>query len=362
MTWATVVAKAGVWGPGGVASDGTDTFVTTGNGNTAATWSGSEAVIRLQPGPVFSGSTTDFWAPTNWASLDMVDADLGGSGPILVDVPGATPSALVVALGKDGKAYLLNRNNLGGVSAPLTSANVSGNSIIQAAATYRTTLGTYVVFRPTTGTLTAFRITATNPPTIATGWSISSSGRTSPFVTTTDGFSNAIVWAAGADQRLRAYDGDTGAVIFAGGGANELMAGVRSFNTGIAARGRIYCANDNKVRVYCADVYDPDANGHRYRHSHPNSYCYSYRPTFTHTYCNSYSHNHTYCHGYSYSCAFGYTDRDSYSSAFGYTDRDGYSCAFGYTNRDSHSCAFGYADARAGAGRQPLDSDASSDR
>ena len=117
--------------------------------------------------------------PTGLA-LDNGDTDLGGSGPILVDVPGATPSALVVALGKDGKAYLLNRNNLGGVSAPVASANVGG-TIIQAAATYRTALGTYVVFRPSSGTLTAFRITATNPPTIATGWSISSSGRTSPF-------------------------------------------------------------------------------------------------------------------------------------------------------------------------------------
>ena len=107
-------------------------------------------------------------------SLDSGDADLGGSGPILVDVPGATPSALVVALGKDGNAYLLNRNNLGGVSAPLAQSHVGSGTIIQAAATYRTALGTYVVFRANSSTLTAFRITATNPPTIATGWSVSS--------------------------------------------------------------------------------------------------------------------------------------------------------------------------------------------
>ena len=57
-------------------------------------------------------------------------------------------------------------------------------------------------------------------------------------MTSTDGVTNAIVWAAGSDQRLRGYNGDTGAVIFAGGGANELMAGTRSFNTGII-RGRL---------------------------------------------------------------------------------------------------------------------------
>ncbi len=111
MSFATTSTRAGIWGPGGIASDGTNIFVTTGNGAGGATWNGSEAVIRLQPGPVFSGSTTDYWAPTNWASLDSGDVDLGGSGPILVDVPGATPSALVVALGKDGNAYLLNRSS-----------------------------------------------------------------------------------------------------------------------------------------------------------------------------------------------------------------------------------------------------------
>ena len=38
---------------------------------------------------------------------------------MLIDVPGATPSQLVLALGKDGNAYLLNRNNLGGIAAPV---------------------------------------------------------------------------------------------------------------------------------------------------------------------------------------------------------------------------------------------------
>src|SRR5204863_10130381 len=115
--------------------DGTDIFVVTGNGNSTGTWSGSEAVIRLQPGPVFSGSTTDYWAPTNWQSLDSGDVDLGGSGAILVDVPGANPSALVVALGKDGNAYLLNRGNLGGITMPVAKSPVGAGRIIQAAAT-----------------------------------------------------------------------------------------------------------------------------------------------------------------------------------------------------------------------------------
>jgi hypothetical protein len=257
LSWATTAIGGGVWGPGGVASDGTTPFVVTGNTfSTGGVWGGGEAVIRLQPGPVFSGATTDYWAPTNWLTLDNGDTDLGGSGAILVDVPGATPSALVVALGKDAKAYLLNRANLGGIAAPVASATVGSGSIIQAAATYRTAQGTYVVFRANSTTLTAFRITATNPPAIQSGWTVSQSGRGSPFVTSTDGTNNMIVWVVGSEgsQRLHGYNGDTGAVVYAGGGANELMTGTRRFNTGIAARGRIYVANNNQVVKFNAPL------------------------------------------------------------------------------------------------------------
>src|SRR5207249_6813324 len=73
-----------------------------------------------------------------------------------------------------------------------------------------------------------------------------------PWVTTTDGTNSTIVWVAGVagDQRLHGYDGDTGAVIYAGGGSNELMTGTRQWNTGIAARGHIYFGADNKVYAF----------------------------------------------------------------------------------------------------------------
>jgi hypothetical protein len=183
--------------------------------NTFGNWSGGEAIIRFQPGPIFSW----FWAPRNWFNLDFNNSDLGSSGPLLVDVPGATPSNLVVALPKDGKAYLLNRNNLGGISEPIAAARVAaGDDIMQAAATYRTNETTYVVFRVNSNRLTAFTITATNPPAITPGWSVNRNGQGcgSPFVTSTDGANDMIVWIVGTegDQRLHGYDGDTGAVVY----------------------------------------------------------------------------------------------------------------------------------------------------
>jgi hypothetical protein len=257
--WATRAIGGGIWGHGGVASNGTNMFVITGNTfNTGGHWGGGEAIIRLRAGPVFSGSPIDYWAPTNWLSLDNGDTDLGGCGAVLIDVPGATPSQLALALGKDGKAYLLNRNNLGGITAPLASANVANYVIGQSAASYRTRQGTYFVFRNGSSAVSAYKITATNPPTIVPAWSVSQTGKGSPWVTTTDGTNNAIVWVVGAegDQRLHGYNGDTGAVIYAGGGPNELMANTRKWNTGIVARGRIYFAASNKVYAFAVPAGD----------------------------------------------------------------------------------------------------------
>ena len=109
-----------------------------------------------------------------------------------------------------------------------------------------------MLFITTRNEIRTYRITATNPPTITIAWSMSQSGRGSPWVTTTDGTNNFIVWVAGVggDQQLHGYDGDTGAVIYAGGGANELMTGTRQFNTGMVARGRIYFGADNKVYAF----------------------------------------------------------------------------------------------------------------
>ena len=251
--WATTAIGGGIWGHGGVASDGTNMFVVTGNTfNTGGNWLGGEAIIRLQAGPTWTGQPTDYWVPTNWFSLDNTDTDLGGVSATVVDVPGATPSQLVLALGKDSNAYLVDRNNLGGITSPVAQANVAGINRGTSAVTYHTSQGTYVGFHNDAGTIRAYKITPTNPPTITFAWSMSQTGRGSPWVTTTDGTNNTIVWVAGVsgDQRLHGYDGDTGAVIYAGGGANELMTGTRQWNTGIAARGRIYFGADNKIYAF----------------------------------------------------------------------------------------------------------------
>lgn len=266
--FATAARGGGIWAPGGLSTDGLSVFAATGNTFGASTWMGGEAILRLGPGATFSGQTADFFTPSNWLALDASDLDVGGSGPVLIDVPGATPSQLVVALGKNGVAYLLDRTNLGGIGTGdgfvgegLQSMRVSSGQIINAAAAYTAASGTYVVFNTSgnglgcpaiPGNLVALRIGAAAPPTIDVAWCANNLGRGSPIVTTTDGSSEPIVWTAGSESsnRLHAYSGETGEVLFDGGGPAEQMTLVRRFQTPIAVNGRIFVAADNELYAF----------------------------------------------------------------------------------------------------------------
>ena len=267
QAFATSARGGGIWAPGGLASDGSSVYAATGNTfGTGGSWGHGEGILRFQPGPAFSASARDYFAPSNWLALDNGDVDVGGSGPVLIDVPGATPSALLLVLGKNGVAYLLDRSNLGGFGAGngtagegVASARVASNAIINAAAAYTTNQGSYAVMIGAgvgcsggAGDLVAIRISASAPPQIAVAWCGRMNGRGSPMVTTTDGRSEAIVWAVGAESsnRLIGLDGDTGAVVFAGGGGAEAMATVRRFSTPIAAKGRIFVASDSAVYAF----------------------------------------------------------------------------------------------------------------
>ena len=260
IAWATRGMGGGVWAPGGVASDGKALFVATGNTMRVQTFSDGEAIIRLAPGPTFDKQPADYFAPSNWLALDVADIDLGGSGPVLFDLPGATPAHLIVALGKSGWAYLIDRDDLGGIGSQVASALVSSSEIINAAATYSTSRGRYVVFhgagvgcpKGQTGDLMALRIGATAPPTIAVAWCAAGNGEGSPAVTTSDGSAEAIVWFIGAegDGKLHGFDGDTGDILFAGGAKSDALGPVRRFQTPIVAKGRIYVAGDRALSAF----------------------------------------------------------------------------------------------------------------
>jgi hypothetical protein len=255
--WATRGFGGGIWGPGGIASDGTSVFVTTGNTmgqvnnpvSSPATYSDGESIFRLPATLTFTGQNADFYAPANWAALDNGDADLGGTGPLLVTVPGATPTNLVVGLGKDTNAYVVNRANLGAMSPALAVTKVAAGTIITAPITYTTATGTYVAFKGAgancpagqSGGVTAFRITA-NPVTVTTAWcgGLETNGSPAVSVTNAQG-TDAIVWIVSSDGRLVGMNGDTGAAVYTGTAGT--IGGLQSFaSTPIIVNGRAFVA------------------------------------------------------------------------------------------------------------------------
>jgi hypothetical protein len=249
----TKASRGGLFGTAGVSSDGTSMFATTGNtAATGGTWAYGESVIRLGKGATFSGSTNDYYTPTNWSFLDDNDLDMGGTQAIPVDLPGATPSALMVALGKDQNAYLLNRNALGGLGAEIQKFKATNDIILGAAATYATATDRYVVYRGGTcghsmGVLAAVRVKPGAPPSLATGWCTSQQDTfASPMVTTTDGTSNAIVWAT-SHNAIYGLDGDTGLIVYDGVAAANGITNPHKFNTPIAAKGRIFVAGQSRL-------------------------------------------------------------------------------------------------------------------
>lgn len=117
---------AGIWqSGGGLVSDGDGRILlATGNGISPKAGPGTspgghlaESVVRLQVGADRSLSAVDFFSPTNNATLDLNDTDLGSGGPAALPDSFGTPKVphLLFQEGKDGRIFLLNRDNLGGM-------------------------------------------------------------------------------------------------------------------------------------------------------------------------------------------------------------------------------------------------------
>jgi hypothetical protein len=244
--------------PGGIGSDGKSLFVVTGNTFDAARWSDGEAVLRLAPDLRPIAKRQDYFAPADWATLDSEDADLGATNALLLDVATrGTVQALILALGKDGRAYLLDRQNLGGIGGALARIKASTEPIRTAPAAYPVPDGVRVAFEGEgadcpksgkSGDLTVLEIRAGTPPSIRTAWCGGVSGGGAPIVTTTDGHSDPIVWMLGAegDGRLHAFRGDTGEPLF----TSPPLAGLRHFQTLIATRDRLYVGADGRVYAF----------------------------------------------------------------------------------------------------------------
>lgn len=108
--------EAGIWGTAGGVVDGNGNLLyAVGNGasdTSTSPYDGSDSVIELSP----ALQLLDSFAPTDWATQNAGDADLGSMTPALV-------GGYIYADGKGGSGYVLQPGHLGGIGGQIAELN-----------------------------------------------------------------------------------------------------------------------------------------------------------------------------------------------------------------------------------------------
>jgi outer membrane protein assembly factor BamB len=208
-----------IWGRAGAVVDASgNILVATGNGHWDGVTHWGDAVIKLDP---LATQMLANYTPTNTASLDASDADVGSTSPVILD------ATHIVQGGKDGILRLLDLATLGGTAAHQggevqTVGTPSGNAMFTAPAVYHSGNTTYLFAADGGGTAawtySGGRLTA--------AWSNRSAG-TSPIV------AGGMLFVYDPGGPLHVYDPATGSKIV------DLTAGGGHWNSPIVADGRV---------------------------------------------------------------------------------------------------------------------------
>jgi hypothetical protein len=244
----------GIWmsGAAPAADSNSNLYVITGNGVFDGAGEFGDSFLRLSTNGGISVSS--FFSPSNQAHLNAVDGDLGAGGAaILVDLPSGTQRHLLIGGGKDGKLYLLNRDNLGGNTSNDSGAVQVlslGKSIFSTAAFWQNTM--YI--GPVQSPIRAYPLN-TNGPSFNTG-PASQGNRSFGFPGSTpsisaQGTSNGIVWAIenNGTALLHAYDAtNLGNELW--NSSNSPTGQAVKFTVPTIANGKAYMGTATEISVY----------------------------------------------------------------------------------------------------------------
>jgi hypothetical protein len=112
-------SAAGVWlgGDGLAADSGGNIYFATGNGTYDGTGKGDfgDSILRLSGPSGGQFTVADWFTPSNQSSLSAGDTDVASGGVLLLpDLPaGSVHTHLLVQMGKEGRIYLIDRDNMG---------------------------------------------------------------------------------------------------------------------------------------------------------------------------------------------------------------------------------------------------------
>jgi outer membrane protein assembly factor BamB len=268
-------SQAGIWQSGGglVSDIPGRVILTSGNGvSPSPAPSGkppatlSESVVGLTVGSGGELTPTQFFAPSNAPTLDQNDEDLGSGGPIALPTEYFGTKAiphLVVQVGKDGRIFLVNADNMGGYR----QGPKEGDAVLQTVGPFDGVWGhpaayggqggwVYVLESAGGGFLRAlsYGLNGKGEPALSSvATSAESFGYTSgsPLVTS-DGTAagSAVVWVeyssgpGGGHAQLRAYgaspSGETLPLLY-----SHAIGAASKFAVPTAAEGRVYVGTRN---------------------------------------------------------------------------------------------------------------------
>ena len=263
-----------VWMAGGgpAADSAGNIYVSTGNGTFDVTGSSKPAygdlALRLNPTTL---SVADYFTPFEQSNLDANDLDLASGGVVVLPDQTGTNPHLLVAGGKEGKVYLINRDNMGKyqqcgatcdavVSEFMLDPSGTGNGVTGAIFSVPAYFNGFVYYQGVNQVLNAFPLTngtLSSSPASHSNTTFGFPGAT-PSISA-NGTSNGIVWtiqvdgyASGTPAVLHAYNAlNLSSELYNSNqvAADQLAPGVK-FSTPTIANGKVYVGTQTQLSVF----------------------------------------------------------------------------------------------------------------
>jgi len=269
--------KGGIWMAGaGLAVDSSGAmYATSGNGDfNASLHNYGDTVMKLvvdtsstatnQNGNGWGLKVADYFTPFNQAALQSIDEDLGSGGIVLLPDSAGSAAAphLLLTTGKEGRVYLINRDNMGGYDPAIDHVVQELTNTIDGAWSSPAFFGSTLYYAtdgyslPSNNQAKAFSIVngqLSTTPTSQSSDTFAYPGST-PTVSA-NGTSSGIVWTLDKGTgELRAYDASNLATELynsnqAAGGRDTLGA-ITSFVVPTVANGQVFVGTTNSLVAY----------------------------------------------------------------------------------------------------------------